>query len=242
MADDRRYDEREVGLILKRVAELHERAEDNADARTMSGSEIEQVVNELGIPKALVARAVSEVSVQDVRNRPVWWLGGKTDIMFEDVVAGHIDDATLTQMLEVLRRHLGDPGELKVEGATRIWSTANSSRRIYFTVVDNGTQTTLRLEERMPVDARTTVGTVLGAGGIAGFMTILPLKVLVAKAVLLLAMGPLSLGGALAGWAGGRWLWRRRSKRRESQLRRIFAEIVTLAAPRPAALPPTDAS
>lgn len=242
MADDRRYDDREVGLILKRVAELHEREGDKTDARSMSRGEIEQVVTELGISKALVARAVSEISVKDVRNRPVWWLGGKTDIMFEDVVEGSIDEPTLTRMLEVLRRHLGDPGKVEVEGGARIWSTSQgTSRRIHFTVVEHEETTTLRLEERMPTDARTTVGGASFAGGFAGFMTVVPLKVFVVKTVLLMAMGPLAMFGAALGWLGGRALWKRRSTGREEQLRRAFGEIVELAGGGPRALAASEA-
>ncbi len=238
MTDDRRYDDREVGLILKRVAELHEQGADGTDARSMTRAEIEQVVNELGISKALVARAASEVSVMDVRNRPVWWLGGKTDLMFEHHLDGAVDDATLTLMLEVLRRSLGDPGSLKVEGPVRIWSTDQSSRRVNLSVVDHGETTTLRLEERMPVDSRTTVGTGLGGGAIAGFMTVVPLKALLVKSMMLLAWGPFIAVGATLGWLGGRALWKRRSAGREQQLERAFAEIVALADTGPKQLPP----
>lgn len=55
-----------------------------------------------------------------------------------------------------------------------------------------------------------------------------PLKALVIKAVLLLLMGPLSIGGVLLGWLGARRIWRRRSARREAQLRRAFAAILAL--------------
>lgn len=238
MTGERRYDDREVGQILKRVAELHEREGDKADARAMTRTEIEQVVHELGISRALVARATSELAVQDVRNRPVWWLGGKTDLMFEEVVDGHIDDATLVQMIEVLRRSLGDPGKLEREAGARIWSTtANTSRRIHFTVVEQADTTTLRLEERMPGDAGATVGLSIFAGGFTGFMALVPLKVLVIKAVLLLMMGPLALSGALLGWLGGRAMWRRRSVGREEQLQRVFGDIVALAGARREALP-----
>jgi len=238
MTDDRRYGDREVGLILKRVAELHEEGADGTDARSMTRTEIEQVVNELGISKALVARAASEVSVMDVRNRSVWWLGGKTDLLFEQSIDGAVDDATLTLMLEVLRRSLGDPGTLKMEGSVRIWSTDQSSRRVNLSVVDHGETTTLRLEERMPVDSRTTVGFGTGAGSIAGFMTVIPLKVLLVKSMMLLAWGPFIAVGATLGWLGGRALWKRRSAGREQQLRRAFAEILALADAGPKALPP----
>lgn len=238
MTGERRYDDREVGQILKRVAELHERQGDKADARSMTRAELEQVVHELGISKALVARATRELAVQDVRNRPVWWLGGKTELMFEEVVDGHIDDATLTQMIEVLRRSLGDPGKLEQEIGARIWSTtASTSRRIYFTVVEHEDTTTLRLEERMSGDAGGLVVGTAFTGGFAGFMTVVPLKALVVKAVLLLMMGPLALSGALVGWFAGRAMWRRRSLGREEQLRRAFGEIVALAGARSKTLP-----
>jgi hypothetical protein len=66
---------------------------------------------------------------------------------------------------------------------------------------------------------------------------LVPLKVLVVKAVLLLMMGPLAISGALLGWLFGRTIWNGRSTRKEAQLRRAFAEIVTIAEP-PKALPP----
>ncbi|WAS90043.1 hypothetical protein [Nannocystis punicea] len=232
MADDRRYDDREVGLILKRVAELQAGEGDRADARAMTRAEIEQVVGELGFSKALVARAVSELSVQDLRNRSVWHLGGKTDLMFEEVVEGTIDEATLTRMLEALRRHLGEPGKLEREGGAQIWSTREGGRRIHFTVVPVAGRTTLRVEERMPVDAGATVGVGAFLGGFLGFMSLVPLKVLLAKSLLLLLMGPLALMGAILGWLVGRATWKRVALAREEVLRRVFSEIVAVAAAR----------
>ncbi|MFY0533476.1 hypothetical protein [Nannocystis pusilla] len=240
MSGDRRYDDREVGQILKRVAELHAREGEKTDARSMSRGEIEEVVQELGISKALVARATGELALQDVRNRPVWWAGGKTDLMFEDVVVGQVDDARLSQMIEVLRRSLGDPGQLKQEAGARIWSTTTS--RLHFTVVEHEGRTTLRLEERM--DASVALGTAfLGgfAGFLAGLFAVVLLKGVVIKALLLLVLGALASTGAVAGWLGGRALWRRRSEGHEAQLRQAFAAIVALAeAPAPEPSPPDE--
>lgn len=234
MSVQRRFDEREVGQILERVAKLHE----HGDGRALTKGEIEDVVAELGISRALVTRAVSELSVTDNRNRPVWWLGGKTELMFEDVVDGEIDEATLTSMLEVLRRSMGDPGEMRSEGGARIWSTTSATtRRIYFSVVQQGEATTLRLEERMPVDARVTNGGAAMAGGFASLGGIIALKALVAKSVLLLSIGPLGAAGVTAGWLVGRALWKRRSQDREGQLSGAFAEIMEVARGQRRALP-----
>lgn len=231
---ERRYDDREVALILKRVVELQEREGGKSDARAMTEREIEQVVGELGLSTALVRKAAAELAVQEIRNRPVWWLGGKTDLMFEEVVPGHVDEASLGEMLEVLRRHLGDPGELEVQSNARIWSTSQSmSRRIHFSVVEHEDETTLRLEEAMPVDARATVGLSTVGGWFAGLMSVIPLKVLVIKSVLMMALGPLMAAGAVGGWLGGRAVWKRLSGKRERQLRRAFGEIVDLAVARP---------
>ncbi|MCY1064532.1 hypothetical protein OV090_07155 [Nannocystis sp. RBIL2] len=227
MSGERRYDEREVGQILRRVAELHAREGEKTDARSMSRGEIEEVVQELGISKALVARATGELALQDVRNRPVWWAGGKIDLMFEDVVDGQVDDARLSQMIEVLRRSLGDPGQLKQEAGARIWSA--TTRRIHLTVVEHEGRTTLRLEERM--DASVTLGSAfLGgfAGFLAGLFAVVLLKGVVIKALLLLLLGAFASTGAVAGWIGGRALWRRRSEGHEAQLRQAFAAIVAL--------------
>lgn len=62
MSGDRRYDEREVGQILERVAELHEHEGETADARGMTRGELEQVVQELAVIKACVSRADSRVA------------------------------------------------------------------------------------------------------------------------------------------------------------------------------------
>jgi hypothetical protein len=210
MSDERRYDDREVGLILKRVAELHEREGGTADARAMTRGEIEEVVTELGISRALVARAAADLSLQDLRNQPSWQLGGKTDLMLEEVVAGTLDESTHTRIVEVLRRHLGDPGKLEREGGALIWSTSGEGgppdpphrRR----TPPAGPR--LRLEQLMHTDRRPRSSALSTfAGGFLGFMLMVPLKVLLIKSLLLLLMGPLVASSApcSAGSPAARW-------------------------------------
>jgi hypothetical protein len=243
MSDERRYDEREVGMILKRVAELHEREGGKTDERGLTRGEIEEVVTELGISRALVARAAADVSLQDLRNRPSKGLGGKTDLMYEEAV-DTFDESTHTRMLEVLRRHLGEPGKLEREGGALIWSTTGEGGpRIHFTAVETAGRTTLRLEELMYSDAVTTVGLSTFAGGFLGFMLMVPLKVLLGKALILLLMGPLVLMGALLGWLVGRTAWKRLAHAREEVLRRAFTELMNVAADaskRPALAPASE--
>ena len=231
MADDtRRFDEKEVGLILKRVAELHTQQGDAASSRSLTRAEIEEVVTELGISKSLVARAASEISVRDVRNRPVWWLGGKTDVLLEATIDSTIDEATLDRMLEVLRRYFADAGDLTRQGNARIWTaTRRTSRRIQFTAFEADGKTTVRLEERMPVDARTTVGGGVTAGFGGSILVLMPLKAVLIKAVLLMALPGVMASGAVAGWLVGRGLWKRRAVKREQELHAAFGELLALA-------------
>jgi hypothetical protein len=236
---DRRFDDRQASLILKRVAELHEHASETATSRSMTKTDIEQAVAELGISTSLVTRAISELSLQDLRNRPNWWLGGKTDVMLEEIVQGRIDEATFTLMVELMRRSFGDPGELKVEGAARIWSTHTTARPIHLSVVETAETTTLRLEESMEQTAHATVGAGAATGGFSGFLLVIPLNALVTKLFLSLALGPLAAVGATIGWLSARALWSRRSAAREDQLRQVFAELLEIAASRSRQLPAT---
>ncbi|NVB42290.1 hypothetical protein G6O69_30985 [Pseudenhygromyxa sp. WMMC2535] len=230
MHEDTRYDEREVGLILERVAELHARELEPGDAKAMTQAELEQVVSELGISPALVGRATTELAIRDQRNQASWWLGGKTDLLYERTVPGRVSPATHARMLEVLRRRLGDPGKLVEHGETRIWSTTlATTRRVHFTVVEHEGETSLRVDERMPKDARSTVGTASFLGGFAGFLALLPLEAVLIKSLLLLFMGLMAATGASLGWLLGRRLWARRSGEREAQLREAFAELHALA-------------
>ena len=227
MPDDRRYDEREVGLILKRLAELQLTENARADARSMSRAEIEEVAADLGIDRRLVQRAVAEVALHERVGQTSWWLGGKTAIMFEESLGGAIDDDSVTRMIEVLRRNLGDPGTLDVSGTTRIWmSTDKAPRRVHFSVVAHGNQTTLRLEERLADAGNMTVSLAALGGFFAGVMILIPLKALVAKGALLLAIGPILAGGSFLGWLTGRVVWKRFGRRYASDIGRMFSKIL----------------
>lgn len=212
---------------MKRAAELQ--VQEGGGERALSLEELEEVAGELGISSALVRRAASDVAVRPDRDDSTFWLGGATAVLFETAVAGSVDDETMTAMVEVLRRYMGDPGTLEQQGSTRVWSPRDSSRRVFLTVVERADSTTLRLEERMPMDAQSTVGGTAFAGSFGGFLGILPLKVLVGKAAALAALGPLVVVGGTAGWLVGRAWWKRRSGGRERALREMFAQLVEIA-------------
>lgn len=221
-------------MILERVAQLQERDGDVGDARGMTAAELEQVVGELGISKQLVKRAASEVAARNVGDGGGWLVAGKTDAVFEQTVHGSIDEAKLTQMLQVLRRRLGERGKLEVEGGARIWSTeSGSSRKIDFTLVEHEGTTTLRLEDRMSVQAYSTVGVGAFAGWFFGILFVIPLKALLVKSALLLMILPSMFVGAVVGGLVGRALWKRHSTARQAELNEAFEEVLALAESKP---------
>ncbi len=223
---ERRYDDREVAQILKRVAELHE-ADGASGGDGMTAQELEGVVGELGMSKALVARATMELARPQARTQPRALLGGPESLMFEDRVDGEISDATFELMVDVLRRALGVPGEVDRSGDTRMWSSSEGAGRVvHLTLVPREGYCVVRLDEQMPVDARTTVGMGTVAGGMSGMMSVVPMKVLLAAGLAKLFLLPMVVVGGLAGWGIGRAVWRRRSQGREAELSEAFAQVM----------------
>lgn len=242
--DDTEIDERNAALILRRAAQLQEQQSDQAQVadggRSFRLRELEEAVAELGIDPALVRTAADELSIAEVRNQAPWFLGGKTDLLFEATVEGPIEGQRLESMLEVLRRYLGSPGELRTSGSAQIWQTSKGTNRsIFMTLTPRGKKTLVRLEEAMPVDSRATVGGSAAAGTMAGLLTIASLKALLGTAAKIW-IGPLMVIGALIGWLIGRQIWARMSARREEQVRRAFKDILRAAAHEQAALPAAD--
>ncbi len=241
MSEDGRIDERNAALILKRAAQLQEmRSEQAGSGQTFSLQELEEAVEELGIDRALVRTAADELSIAELRNQSPWVLGGKTDLLYEATVEGKVDGARLEAMLEVVRRMLGNPGEVRTSGSAQIWSTGKgSTRRIFLTLTPKGNKTLVRLEEAMPMDARGTVGGVTAGGLMVGILTLASLKAVIGTAAKAL-LGPMLLLGVFLGWLVGRKVWAYVSAQRDTQVRRMFQEVLRAAAQEPAALPSGD--
>lgn len=236
MSQDRRYDEKDVATILKRVAELHEREGERREGRGMSLSDLEQVADELGMSRALVARAAAEVDVAgDDAQR-----AGVPGAMLETVIEGELSTAAHDRMLEVVRRRVGDPGTLVTQGFAQIWSATAGMHRVHLTVTRDGGRTNIRLESRGGDEA-----VAMGAGGavagfLAGVFSLIPLKVLVAKPLMLLLIVPVIAAwvatGALVGWNVGR----RRRLTQSAALRSTFTEVIALANEARRELPPSE--
>lgn len=223
--NERRYDEREAAQILARVAELGERQRDDA-AGGLSQGELEEIAGEIGLDRALVARASAELA-QPEETRA---LGGPTRLRFEARVPAVRSAAFVEEACDLLRRTTGDPGALAETGGAQIWSCGpTSSRAIHLTVRDVGGQTLVRLEEQMTEAARVSATVGAAAGFVLAVFTMIPLKVLLGKPTMLLFVVPLFVIGLLGGWAAGRRRWRAVSAARQAELGDVFRDLLDLA-------------
>ena len=148
---DRKFNEEEVALIIKRAAELQqtEQAEhDPGNALTLP--EVEQIAREAGIDPRLVRHAALGLDRPHGSNRPSPWVGAPTRIVFERVIDGEVPAEEFENLINEVRRSLGDNGVPSVLGKTLAWSSSThdrrraSGRQVDVTIAPRSGSTTIR--------------------------------------------------------------------------------------------------
>lgn len=175
---DRRFDEREVALILQATAALQERAEREGEARDgtaplpvrggLTLAQLEQIVGEAGLEPALVRRAVASVDARRARSSGGWFLGAPTTIDVERVVAGELSEDAHEALLEAVRRASGELGQSTALGRQFGWHAKVSGATTQVAVSSSGGQTTVRVRmslDELALGSFMTLGTGVGAGG-----------------------------------------------------------------------------
>jgi hypothetical protein len=226
-----RWNEREVGLILRRALELQEEQKQipAAPARADGASlaDLEEVAREVGIEPALVRRAAAEL---DNQPRPVAtsrFMGGPTSIVFERVLRGEASEAALEKLVVVVQEALGEHGQPAMVGRTFTWTSVARSgprgshgRQIAISVRPRDGATVIHIEEKLRSTAGGLFGGLLGGvgGGSSGVAMGIGIGALnsVAAAVVLWLCG---VGGA---YAGARALYRRAVSKRTQELRELL--------------------
>jgi hypothetical protein len=229
---ERRWDEGEVGAILRRAIELQqeeERQGPQALARRGDGAslaELEAMAKEVGLEPALVRRAIAEL---EARPRPVPispWTGGPRRIVFERVLPGEAGPAAVEALLPIIQGAVSLNGQGSMVGRTFTWAWTltnewNSKKDfregLTISVVPRDGATTVRIEERLtafPMFFLPLVATGALSGGIGMGSLHSPLA---AAAILLVAAGSSHLGA--------RVLYRRLVRKHTEALQELFANI-----------------
>ena len=167
---ERRFNDEEVALIIKRAAELQQ-TERVEPSTALTLSDVEQIAREAGIDPELIRRAALGLDRPAPEARPSVWFGSPTHLVFERVVEGEIPTDEFEPMVAEIRRSVGDNGIPSVLGRTLSWTSSPGGRRspsmrkVDVSVVSRDGLTTIRVEEQLQALAGGLFGGLVGGGG-----------------------------------------------------------------------------
>ncbi len=169
---ERRFNDEEVALIIKRAAELQQTEQTEQETGSaLSLTEVEQIAREAGIDPLLIRRAALGLDQPAQTNRPSPWIGAPTRIVFERIVEGEIPVEEFEPLIAEIRRTFGDNGLPSVLGKSLAWSSGIGGRRrasgrhVDVSIVTRGGITTIRVEEELRNVAGALFGAIVGGGG-----------------------------------------------------------------------------
>jgi hypothetical protein len=170
---ERKFNDEEVALIIKRAAELQQTEQvEQEPSSALSLAEIEQIAKEAGIDPLLIRRAAQGLDRPSPSNRPSAWAGAPTRLVFERVVDGEITNDEFEPIVNEVRRTFGDNGLPSVLGRTLAWTSTpvggrrhSRGRQIDVSVTTRGGVTTIRVEEELRNVAGALFGGLVAGGG-----------------------------------------------------------------------------
>ncbi|HEX7942218.1 MAG TPA: hypothetical protein VF488_10460, partial [Gemmatimonadaceae bacterium] len=200
---NRRFNEKEVALIIKRASELQQN-ETTAESTTgMSLAELEQVAREAGLDPELVRRAAADLDTRVTDQTPNRFLGAPTVLRLERTIDGEVPTDEYEPMVLEMQRLIGGTSTASTIGRTLQFSLTGgnhqhaSGRDVQVTITPRNGRTTIRIEERLGPLAGGLFGGLLG--GMGGGLTV-PVAVIGAalthSAILATGLGGVVISGS----------------------------------------------
>ncbi|MGD8868688.1 MAG: hypothetical protein PVI01_13705 [Gemmatimonadales bacterium] len=221
----RRYDDREMALIIKLASELEKR---EASGEDHSLGEIQEIAAQAGIDPDLILQAARALEAER-SNRASSLVGAPTLFHFQRSVAGELPDGELGSLVRVIRQLTGREGEVAHVLDSLEWRDLDPlGTTTHVEITPREGRTAIRITARSGNAASLSY---VGAGIIAAILSVIAGKELQAP-VLLEAGVILGLWGTC--YLGARTVWRRLAAQLESRFRRLTD---TLAAQVTEALP-----
>jgi hypothetical protein len=231
----RRYDEKEVGLLLKRAAELQRASPRVPDPSGLTLRELEDIAAEAGLDASMLRQAAAEL---DSEIRPgaagigASLAGAPLRVALERVVDGELDTASCSELLPLVLTAADLAGHASQVGQTFSWTSqdATNVRQMHVLVSSSNGRTRFRVEERYSGLAAAIFGG--GLGGIGGGLGA------GAGGALAAALGSVALGVGIpvavfgVTYLGCRAVFRRYVSRRRKVLERLLQELVEQSTPR----------
>ena len=115
-----KFNEKEVGGLIQRASELHERSLGSGE-HNLTLSEIESIAEELGIPSRFLVEAALEKKDGGAPSHFSFW-GAPFRVDHTSLIDGGISEEQWREALSELQEFSGKSGKAEMVGATRRWS------------------------------------------------------------------------------------------------------------------------
>ena len=215
-AGERRYTEEELALILNRAAERQEGVQSSAPRYSLA--DIQEIASGAGIAPEHVANVAAALG--DARAPDGGALGAPVRFRFEESIEGEVADDVVGELFDVVRRTLGQQGEVSEALGSVDWKAQDAFGSNYVSVARRGGRTTIAV-----LSVRSdTAAVAWTAGGTGAFLGSLGIGSALVSTVGL--AGPLAAIAGVALASGGAWLSTRAAWRRYA--RGVGARIETL--------------
>ena len=221
---ERRFTDREIGLILRRAVELEDGSPSTgvSTARGLTLRELQEIAKEAGIDPGMVGRAVAEMeSRRGLEPLSIW---GPSGVRREvRTVPGEMARDGVGELMRIVDQEVEAQGTVvEALGGVR-WTSNTRFLSTQVSIEPSGEDTLLRVEERYSDSVRGPLhgvpagwGLILGLGvGLEGLGLALPL-VIVLTALM-----------AMVGWGVGDLVWRGISARSRERVRALTEHLTT---------------
>jgi hypothetical protein len=202
---ERRYTEEELALILNRAAERQEGVQASTPRYTLA--DIQEIAAGAGIAPDHVASVAATLGDQPASTTG-GVLGAPHRFRFDETIDGEVSDEVIGELFDLVRRALGQRGEVAVALGTVEWKSQDAFGHTYVSVARRGGRTMIGiLSERVDAVALTWLTGGLGAlFGSLGIGSALVATVGLAGPLAAIAGVGIAGGGS---WASMRGMWRR---------------------------------
>ena len=167
----RRYGDKEVGLILKRAAELQQQEPaSGTEGGGLTLFELEEIAAEAGIDPRYLRRAAADIEAGGSAlrsDKASLIFGAPLSIELERTLTGEFPEEEFSRLVPEVQRAAGGHGQASVLGKTLTWqsSTPQGERSLQVTVTSRDGRTRIRIEERLSTLAGNLFGGMVGGGG-----------------------------------------------------------------------------
>jgi len=226
----RRYGDREIGLILKRAAELQQQEPAaTAEGGGLTLTDLEEVAAEAGIDPRYLRRAAAEIDASGgflFNEGMARVLGAPPTIKLERSLSGELPAAEFEALVPEIQGAAEAHGQASLLGQTLTWrsSTPQNERSLQVTVTARNGRTRITIEERLHGLAGGLFGGIMGGvGGGVGLGVGLGVGIgALGSALFAVAFPVVVIGGS---YALARTAFTSTARRRHTKLRELLERV-----------------